>query len=108
MSTYVGTRGGGSPVPPPGREGGAGGARPAAGDGSPGRLGTAGAGRPAAGGAGGARLAADPAEAAAGIGPPPIGAPLTGRRLGPPGDGGDARWAVLLKKNNKKNKRREN
>ena len=75
--TYVGTSGGGSPVPP-GREGGAGGARPPVE--SPGRLGTAGAGRPEAGGAGGALEAAG-----AGVGPDDVG------RRGPPGDGGDAR-----------------
>ena len=80
--TYVGTSGGGSAVPP-GREGGAGGALPVA---SPGRLGTAGAGRPVTGGAGGARLTDEPGpEAGAG------GTPLIGRRLGPPGDGGDTR-----------------
>ena len=87
--TYVGTSGGGSAVPP-GREGGAGGALPVA---SPGRLGTAGAGRPVTGGAGGARLTDEPGpEAGAG------GAPLIGRRLGPPGDGGDTRWPILQSK----------
>ena len=79
--TYVGTSGGGSAVPP-GRVGGAGGTLPVA---SPGRLGTAGAGRPVTGGAGGARLTDEPG--------PGAGAEetLTGRRLGPPGDGGDTR-----------------
>lgn len=81
--TYDGTSGGGSPVPAPGREGGAGGARPPASP--PGRLGTFGAGRPETGGAGGARLAP---VIGAGAG---AGAPLVGRRLGPPGDGGDTR-----------------
>lgn len=83
LVTYVGTRGGGRAVPP-GREGGAGGWRA-----SPGLFGTAGAGRAAAGGAGGARPAA-----AAGTGP--AGAPPIGRRLGPPGEGGDARDPPIL------------
>lgn len=88
--TYVGTSGGGRPVPTPGREGGAGGALPVA---SPGRLGTAGAGRPAAGGAGGARLTDE-----AGPGAGADGTPLIGRRLGPPGEGGDTRWPILENK----------
>lgn len=81
--TYVGTSGGGSPVPPPGRVGGAGGALPTV---SPGRLGTAGAERPGPGGAGGARL-----TAAAGTGAGADCMLLVGRRLGPPGDGGETR-----------------